>query len=83
VAAKPAAAAAAPVVVNAASKKRKLPPAKAAAAAQAIRFDGAKQRSALTSAKKNRLKVGGLATRRGSHIMAAGKRSQARRDKRR
>lgn len=78
VAAKPAAAAA-----KAASKKRKLPPAKAAAAAQAIRFDGAKQRSALTSAKKNRLKVGGLATRRGSHIMAAGKRSQARRDKRR
>lgn len=65
------------------SKKRKLPPAKAAAAAQAIRFDGAKQRSALTSAKKARLKVGGLSTRRGSHIMAAGKRSQARRDKRR
>jgi hypothetical protein len=89
VAAKPAVAAAAPVVVKAAatskaaSKKRKLPPAKAAAAAQAIRFDGAKQRSALTSVKKNRLKVGGLVTRRGSHIMAAGKRSQARRDKRR
>jgi hypothetical protein len=37
----------------------------------------------VTSAKKSRLKVGGLATRRGSHIMAAGKRSQARRDKRR
>lgn len=88
VAAKPAGAAAAPAVVKAvatskaASKKRKLPPAKAAAA-QAIRFDGAKQRSALTSAKKARLKVGGLSTRRGSHIMAAGKRSQARRDKRR
>ncbi len=89
VTAKPTAAAAAPVVAKAAatsktaSKKRKLPPAKAAAAAQAIRFDGTKQRSALTSAKKARLKVGGLSTRRGSHIMAAGKRSQARRDKRR
>ena len=88
VAAKPAVAAAAQAVVKAtttsktASKKRKLPPAKAAAA-QAIRFDGTKQRSALTSAKKARLKVGGLSTRRGSHVMAAGKRSQARRDKRR
>jgi hypothetical protein len=86
VAAKPSTAA--PVVAKAAaqktaSKKRKLPPAKAAAAAQAVRFDATKQRAALTSAKKNRLKVGGLATRRGSHIMAAGKRSQARRDKRR
>ena len=90
---KPAVAPSAPVVANVvatskatsktASKKRKLPPAKAAAAAQAIRFDGTKQRSALTSAKKARLKVGGLSTRRGSHIMAAGKRSQARRDKRR
>lgn len=65
------------------TKKRKLPPAKAAAAAQAIRFDGVKQRSASTSAKQARLKVGGLATRRGSHVMAAGKRSQARRDRRR
>jgi hypothetical protein len=89
VAAKPAVAAAAQAVVKATttsktgSKKRKLPPAKAAAAAQVIRFDGTKQRSALTSAKKARLKVGGLSTRRGSHIMAAGKRSQARRDKRR
>jgi hypothetical protein len=85
---KQAVAAAAQAVVKAtttsktASKKRKLPPAKAAAA-QAIRFDGTKQRSALTSAKKARLKVGGLSTRRGSHVMAAGKRSQARRDKRR
>jgi hypothetical protein len=89
VAAKPAVAAAAPAAVKTVaasktgSKKRKLPPAKAAAAAQVIRFDGTKQRSALTSAKKARLKVGGLSTRRGSHIMAAGKRSQARRDKRR
>jgi len=88
-AAKQAVSAAAQAVVKAtstsktASKKRKLPPAKAASAAQAIRFDGGKQRAALTSAKKARLKVGGLSTRRGSHIMAAGKRSQARRDKRR
>jgi hypothetical protein len=92
---KPAVAPAAPVVANVvatskatsktasktASKKRKLAPAKAAV--QAVRFDAAKQRSALSSAKKARLKVGGLSTRRGSHIMAAGKRSQARRDKRR
>ncbi|MFM8803427.1 MAG: hypothetical protein ACKOK8_05895 [Planctomycetia bacterium] len=48
-----------------------------------MRFDNAKQRSAATLAKKSRLKVGGLATRRGSHVMAAGKRAQARRDKRR
>jgi hypothetical protein len=88
-AAKEAVAAATQAVVKAttssktASKKRKLPPAKAAAAAQAVRFDASKQRSALSSAKKARLKVGGLSTRRGSHIMAAGKRSQARRDKRR
>jgi hypothetical protein len=89
VAAKPVVAAAAPAaakvapVSKAKAKQRKLPPAKAAAAAQAIRFNEAKQRSATTLAKKSRLKVGGLATRRGSHIMAAGKRAQARRDKRR
>lgn len=85
---KPAAAVATPVVVKAvaapkaASKKRKQPPAKAAAA-QAIRFDAAKQRSARTAAKNSRLKMEGLATRRASHTIAAGKRSQARRDKRR
>ena len=65
------------------SKKRKLAPAKAAAAAQAIRFDAVKQRSARTSAKNSRLKMEGLATRRAGHTIAAGKRSQARRDKRR
>lgn len=63
------------------SKKRNRPP--AAAAAQAIRFDGGKQRSARTAAKNARLKVEGQATRKGSHVIAAGKRSQARRDKRR
>ena len=65
------------------SKKRKLAPAKAATAAQAIRFDAVKQRSARTAAKNSRLKMEGLATRRASHTIAAGKRSQARRDKRR
>jgi len=63
------------------SKKRNRPP--AAAAAQAIRFDGGKQRSARTAAKNARLKVEGQTTRKGSHVIAAGKRSQARRDKRR
>ena len=88
-ASKPAAVVASPAAVKtvaaskAASKKRKQPPAKAAATAQAIRFDAAKQRSARTAAKNTRLKVEGLATRRASHTIAAGKRSQARRDKRR
>ena len=63
------------------SKKRKLAPAKAAV--QAVRFDVAKQRSARTSAKNSRLKMEGLATRRAGHTIASGKRSQARRDKRR
>ncbi|MFM8803426.1 MAG: hypothetical protein ACKOK8_05890, partial [Planctomycetia bacterium] len=71
VAAKPVVAAAAPAAAKVApvskAKPRKLPPAKAAAVAQAVRFDNAKQRSAATLAKKSRLKVGGLATRRGSH----------------
>ena len=63
------------------SKKRKLAPAKAAV--QAVRFDVAQQRSARTSAKNSRLKMEGLATRRAGHTIASGKRSQARRDKRR
>jgi hypothetical protein len=76
-------AAAVPVNAKAAatSKKRKLAPAKAAV--QAVRFDVAKQRSARTSAKNSRLKMEGLATRRAGHTIASGKRSQARRDKRR
>ena len=80
VASKPAAV---PVAGKAAatSKKRKLAPAKAAV--QAVRFDVAKQRSARTSAKNSRLKMEGLATRRAGHTIASGKRSQARRDKRR
>jgi hypothetical protein len=76
-------AAAIPVAGKAAatSKKRKLAPAKAAV--QAVRFDVTKQRSARTSAKNSRLKMEGLATRRAGHTIASGKRSQARRDKRR
>ena len=95
VASKPAVAAAAQAVVKATttsktaskttskkqSKKQKLAPAKAAV--QAVRFDVAKQRSARTAAKNSRLKMEGLATRRASHTIASGKRSQARRDKRR
>ena len=94
-ASKPAVAAAAQAVVKAVvkatttsktaskttSKKQKLAPAKAAV--QAVRFDVAKQRSARTAAKNSRLKMEGLATRRASHTIASGKRSQARRDKRR
>lgn len=91
VASKPAVAAAAQAVVKATttsktasktqSKKQKIAPAKAAV--QAVRFDVAKQRSARTAAKNSRLKMEGLATRRASHTIASGKRSQARRDKRR
>jgi hypothetical protein len=51
-------------------------------ATQAIRFDGAKQRSALTAAKAGRIKMQGLDTQRVSHIAARGKRAQARRDMR-
>jgi hypothetical protein len=51
-------------------------------AAQAIRFDGAKQRSALTAAKAGRIKMQGLDTQRVSHIAARGRRAQARRDMR-
>lgn len=51
-------------------------------ATQAIRFDGAKQRSALTAAKAGRIKLQGLGAQRVSHIAARGKRAQARRDMR-
>lgn len=51
-------------------------------ATQAIRFDGAKQRSALTAAKAGRIKLQGLEGRRGGHVAARGKRAQARRDMR-
>ena len=51
-------------------------------ATQAIRFDGAKQRSALTAAKAGRIKMQGLDTQRVSHTAARGRRAQARRDMR-
>jgi hypothetical protein len=56
--------------------------ASAVAGAQAIRFDGAKQRVLGARAKKARLASSGVVTQRGGHAMAAVKRSQARRDNR-
>ena len=52
------------------------------ASAQAIRIDRTKQRAAKAAAKKARLTVGGRTTRLSGHLLASGKRSQARRDKR-
>lgn len=52
------------------------------AGAQAIRFDGAKQRLLGARAKKSRLAASGVVTQRGGHAMASVKRSQARRDNR-
>lgn len=69
-----------------ASKKRR--PAKTALAVlatgggQPVRFDVAKQRSAKASATAARLRLDGKATRRGGHVLAAGKRRQAARDRR-
>jgi hypothetical protein len=75
-----------PQPVKAISKKARQAKARAALATspatQAIRFDGAKQRSALTAAKAGRIKLQGLGTQRVSHIAARGKRAQARRDMR-
>lgn len=72
--------------VKAISKKARQAGARAALATspatQAIRFDNAKQRSALTAAKAGRIKLQGLGTQRVSHIAARGKRAQARRDMR-
>jgi hypothetical protein len=68
------------------SKKRR--PAKTAAVAlakgggQSLRFDVTKQRSAKASATAARLKLDGKVTRRGGHVLAAGKRRQATRDRR-
>jgi hypothetical protein len=47
---------------------------------QPLRFDVAKQRSAKASA--TRMKLDGKVTRRGGHVLAAGKRRQAARDHR-
>lgn len=68
-----------------AGKKRR--PAATAAAVlasggQPLRFDVAQQRSAKASATAARLKLDGKLTRRGGHVLAAGKRRQAARDRR-
>jgi hypothetical protein len=81
-----AAAAAAPATVKRvppkpAGKKQKRPVAPAAVTAQKpLKFDVAGQRSARMAATAARLKVEGAKTRRGGHLKASGKRSQARRD---
>lgn len=66
------------------ARRRDRPPVVAAVAAapQAIRFDRSGQRSARTKAKTARLAIKGVSTRRGGHVLASGKRAQARRDKR-
>lgn len=51
-----------------------------AAGAQAVAFDRAKQRSAVTAAKAGRLKLEGANTRRLGHTVARGKRQQAKRN---
>lgn len=62
-------------------KKQKRAVAPAAVSAQRpLKFDVAGQRSARSAATAARLKVEGAKTRRGSHLKASGKRSQARRD---
>ena len=53
----------------------------ASATGQAIVFDKKKQRSAHASATRMQLKLDGLSTRRRGHDIAAGKRTQARRDR--
>jgi hypothetical protein len=89
--ARPAAAAArpAPAAPKQAAKKlsKKRRPAATTAAVlatggQPLRFDVAKQRSAKASATAARLKLDGKLTRRGGHVLAAGKRRQAVRDRR-
>jgi hypothetical protein len=89
VAAKPveaAVAVAAPATVKVApsvrgGKKRKKSVAPIAVSAQRpLKFDVAGQRSARSAATAARFKVEGAKTRRGSHLKASGKRSQARRD---
>jgi len=92
----PAVAAAPPAVTVAAAKpkpgkptagKKRRPAARAAATlakggGQPLRFDIAQQRSAKASATAARLKLDGQVTRRGGHVLAAGKRRQAARDRR-
>lgn len=50
-------------------------------AGQQVRFDRTSQRAAQAAAKKARLSVSGRTTRLGGHLLASGKRAQARRDR--
>jgi hypothetical protein len=50
-------------------------------AGQQARFDRTSQRAAQAAAKKARLSVSGRTTRLGGHLLASGKRAQARRDR--
>lgn len=50
-------------------------------AGQRVRFERTSQRAAHAAAKKARLTVSGRTTRLGGHVLASGKRSQARRDR--
>ena len=75
---------AAPVVKKSAARKPVKAASKKKLAAQGtgqhIAFDAVKQRKARTAATVARLKFDGQITRRGGHMLARGKRSQARRD---
>ena len=62
--------------------KRKAMKKAVVASPQTVRLDRAKQRSAKTAAKKARLTFEGRTTRVSGHLLASGKRAQARRDKR-
>jgi hypothetical protein len=62
------------------SKKARVNRAALTPGAQAVAFDRAKQRSAVTAAKAGRLKLEGANTRRLGHTVARGKRQQAKRN---
>lgn len=66
------------------TRRRTRPPVTAASgvAQRSIRPDRAKQRSARAGAAHARLAIKGVSTRRSGHVLASGKRAQARRDKR-
>lgn len=82
VAAQPAAATADAAKSSGTRRQPRPPIAATVGAAQAVRFDRSKQRSARAGAKQARLALKGVSTRRGGHVLASGKRAQARRDKR-
>lgn len=86
VAAPPAADAAKAAKASRAAGVRRLPRAPIAATVggrpRTERVDRSQQRSARAGAKQARLAIKGVSTRRGGHVLASGKRAQARRDKR-